>query len=145
MGVLCRQTLKKDTEKLADVMVDATLDGIRWYSKFFGYNFPYEKYDQAFCPEFKFGAMENVGLVTYTENLLFRGQSLGESEYVRYINVILHELCHQWFGNLVTMTWWNDLWLNESFATYVSFLCMSQTPRIMKITPNLWSQMNGYK
>ena len=73
LSTMCRASLKEDMLKLADIMIDATVDGIKFYSQFFGIDFPYEKYDQIFCPEFKFGAMENVGAVTYTENLLFRG------------------------------------------------------------------------
>jgi aminopeptidase N len=126
-------------------MFSCTVDGIKWYSKFFGHDFPFGKYDQIFCPEFKYGAMENVGAVTFTENLLFRGTELDENKMTRFVNVVLHELCHQWFGNLVTMTWWNDLWLNEAFATYVSYLCMEQIPNLFASYPNLWIQLNSRK
>jgi len=125
MRLYFRKTLRKDAERVQHLMFDPAIKGIHWYSEFFGYDYPYEKYDQIFCPEFKFGAMENVGCVTFTENLMFRGKEISEKDSTVLTNVVLHELCHHWFGDLVTMTWWNDLWLNESFATYVSFLCMS--------------------
>lgn len=145
MRLLFRKTLKKDAERVQDLMYDPVVQGIHWYSDFFGYNYPYEKYDQVFCPEFKFGAMENVGTVTFTENLLYRGKEISERDATVLVNVCLHELCHHWFGDLVTMTWWNDLWLNESFATYVSFLCMSCVPELWKAYPNLWINVNSYK
>lgn len=62
-----------------------------------------------------------------------------------FVNVTLHELCHQWFGNLCTMTWWDDLWLNESFATYVSFQCMAQNQELFAQYPNIWNQVSAYK
>ena len=145
MRLYFRKTLRKDAERIQEFMFEPTVKGIKWYSDFFGFNYPYEKYDQIFCPEFKFGAMENVGTVTFTENLLSRGKELSEFDITRLVNVVLHELCHHWFGDLVTMTWWNDLWLNESFATYVSFLCMSQEKTLSKQSPNLWVNVNSYK
>jgi len=142
MRLYFRKTLRKDAERVEEYMLDSSVKGIHWYSKFFGYNYPYEKYDQIFCPEFKFGAMENVGTVTFTENLLYRGKELSEFDVTRLVNVVLHELCHHWFGDLVTMTWWNDLWLNESFATYVSYLCMECEESLFKQSPNLWVNVN---
>lgn len=139
MRIFSRRTLEKETESISEKMFDATHRGIVFYSKYFGFDFPYEKYDQVFCPEFKFGAMENVGLVTYAEGYLGKGRNLGESDYMSFVNVTLHELCHQWFGNLCTMTWWDDLWLNESFATYVSFLCMYQDKDLFAQYPNIWN------
>mmetsp|Transcript_19163 Transcript_19163/g.22123 ORF Transcript_19163/g.22123 Transcript_19163/m.22123 type:complete len:523 (+) Transcript_19163:21-1589(+) len=145
MRLYCRKTLKKDMERIQKYMFEPVVLAINWYSEFFGYNYPYEKYDQIFCPEFKFGAMENVGCVTFTERLLFRGKEMTERDITSLINVALHELCHHWFGDLVTMTWWNDLWLNESFATYVSFLCMASVKTLFKQCPNLWVNVNSYK
>jgi len=81
-------------------------------------------------PEFNSGAMENVGCVTFNENTLFRGQKITLAKRMALHITTLHELAHQWFGNLVTMKWWNDLWLNESFATYMSFLAMSNAPEL---------------
>lgn len=145
MRILSRKSLAKETEHISEKMFDATVRGIKFYSNYFGFDFPYEKYDQIFCPEFKFGAMENVGAVTYSEGYLGKGRILGEADYMSFINVTLHELCHQWFGNLVTMQWWDDLWLNESFATYVSYLCMHKDEKLSVEYPNLWVSVNSYK
>lgn len=145
MRLFFRKTLRKDAEKVQELMFDPSVRGIHWYSEFFGFNYPFDKYDQIFCPEFRFGAMENVGTVTFTERLMFRGKEMSEKDRTTLTNVVLHELCHHWFGDLVTMTWWNDLWLNESFATYVSYLCMSCEETLFKQCPNLWISVNSYK
>ena len=86
--------------------------------------FPFAKYDQLFVPEFNAGAMENVGAVTFHDRFLFRDPPTYAQRLIR-AEVVLHELAHMWFGDLVTMRWWDDLWLNETFATYLSYRCLS--------------------
>lgn len=96
-----------------------TKQGFNFYEKYFGIKYPFAKYDQLIVPEFNFGAMENVSAVTFTERLLSRGTVTRRAKE-KIANVILHEMAHMWFGNLVTMKWWDGLWLNESFATYMA-------------------------
>jgi aminopeptidase N len=123
MGVFCRQSLAEYLD--ADAVLDVTKRGFDYFEKAFARPYPFEKYDQLFVPEFNAGAMENAGAITILEDYVFRSK-VTDAAYERRAETILHELAHMWFGDLVTMTWWDDLWLNESFATYASVLCQSE-------------------
>ena len=88
--------------------------------------FPFDKLDQVFCPDFRFVAMENVGNITFDDEYIPRNENLTKSDQEYIFITLLHELSHMWFGNLVTMRWWDDLWLNESFANMISYICMDE-------------------
>src|SRR5664279_2478349 len=115
LGLWCRQTLAGYLD--ADELFKITAQGFDWYNANFGVRYAFDKYDQLFVPEFNAGAMENAGCVTFREDYVFRSK-VTDARYERRAETILHEMAHMWFGNLVTMRWWDDLWLNESFATY---------------------------
>lgn len=117
MSVLCRASSAEHLD--ADRIFATTTAGFAVFERHFGFPYAFGKYDQVFVPEYNGGAMENVGCVTFRDEYLFRGR-VTEASYRVRDDTILHELSHMWFGDLVTMTWWDDLWLKESFATWAS-------------------------
>ncbi|GAA4761677.1 aminopeptidase N [Microbacterium gilvum] len=116
LGVLCRASLAPHLD--ADEILEITRQGLDFFTEAFASPYPWGAYDQVFVPEYNLGAMENPGLVTFTEAYVFRGAATTAQREGR-ANTILHEMAHMWFGDLVTMRWWDDLWLKESFADYM--------------------------
>jgi aminopeptidase N len=117
LGLFCRNSLAEylDPEDLFTV----TKQGFKYFEEAFDYGYPFEKYDQLFVPEFNAGAMENAACVTHHESYVFRSK-VTRATYEQRANTVLHEMAHMWFGDLVTMKWWDDLWLNESFAEWAA-------------------------
>ncbi|MCQ4213006.1 aminopeptidase N [Streptomyces longispororuber] len=126
LGAMCRKGLAPYFD--ADDVFLVTKQGLDFFHENFDYPYPFGKYDQAFVPEYNLGAMENPGLVTFREEFIFRGK-VTQASYERRANVILHEMAHMWFGDLVTMQWWDDLWLKESFADFMGSFSMVEATR----------------
>ena len=126
LGLFCRQSLAEYLDP-AEIL-EVTRQGFDFFHNSFGIKYPFDKYDQLFVPEFKEGAMENAGCVTFLESYIFRSRVTDFAREARG-ETILHEMAHMWFGDLVTMRWWDDLWLNESFATWAGTLAQAEATR----------------
>ncbi|MEG9248131.1 aminopeptidase N [Arthrobacter sp. Soc17.1.1.1] len=126
LALYCRRSLAPSFD--APEIFDTTRRGLDFFHDLFDYPYPFGKYDQAFVPEYNLGAMENPGLVTFTENYVFQSAAT-EAQREARANTIMHEMAHMWFGDLVTMSWWDDLWLKESFADYMGALAVAEATR----------------
>ena len=138
MTIYGRLSMEPILRNEAAELFQITTQGFDLYRTLFGQPYPFDKYDQLFVPEFNAGAMENVAAVTFHDSFLFRDPPT-EAQRLERAEVVLHELAHMWFGNLVTLRWWDDLWLNESFATWASFHALTNATRF----DEAWKRFNG--
>jgi aminopeptidase N len=128
LAVYCRRSLAEHLDADAEEIFTVTKQSFDRFHELFTEHYPFGKYDQAFVPEFNAGAMENPGLVTFRDDLVFRS-AVTDTERERRASTIAHEMAHMWFGDLVTMRWWDDLWLNESFADYLGTRVTAEATR----------------
>ncbi len=141
LGLYCRESLAQhlDSEEFFEV----TKQGLDYFSGVFGHPYPFGSYDQLLVPEFNWGAMENAGCVTFSETYVFRSRVTEAARQSR-ASTILHEMAHMWFGDLVTMRWWDDLWLNESFATYMGTRALAEATRFTDAWASFCAGVKGW-
>jgi len=137
LGIYCRKSMIQYLDP-EDIFL-ITKQGFEYFEKVFGLAYPFEKYDQIAVVDFNFGAMENAGAVTFREEVLVFRSHMPDKAYLSRANTILHEMAHMWFGDMVTMFWWDDLWLNESFAEWASYLALSESTRFN----GAWTEFNS--
>ena len=139
LGIYARKSFFKHVD--AANIFEVTKQGFAYFEKTFGLAYPFGKYDQIAVAEYNWGAMENVGCVTFHEDVLIFRSKVTERNYVSRATTIHHEMAHMWFGDLVTMQWWNDLWLNESFAEWASYQSVSESTRYTEA----WTEFNSLR
>ena len=137
LGIYCRKSLFEHLDSNEIFLI--TKQGFAYFEEVFGLAYPFDKYDQIAVVDFNWGAMENAGAVTFREDLLVFRSKVTERMYNARANTILHEMAHMWFGDMVTMKWWDDLWLNESFAEWSSYLALVEATKFK----NSWAGFNA--
>ena len=145
MALWCRESLAKWIDEQAEEIFEITAAGLDFFESYFGLSYPFDEYNQLFVPEFNMGAMENPGCVTFNEAYIHRGQA-SEAQLQRRAETILHEMAHvHGFGDVTTMRWWGDLWLNETFATYMANLAHGEVNSLHQRVGRLRQQRQGHR
>jgi aminopeptidase N len=139
LGIYARKSFFKHVD--AENIFKVTKEGFAYFEKTFGLAYPFGKYDQVAVAEYNWGAMENVGCVTFHEDVLIFRSKVTERSYISRATTIHHEMAHMWFGDLVTMKWWQDLWLNESFAEWASYMSVSESTQYK----HAWTEFNSVR
>jgi len=137
MKIYVRETVKKYFDPAEHFK--NTKCSIEYFEDLFGTPYPFQKLDHIYVADYNMGAMEMVGAIIYTESYIPRDEKKPRPNFENYMNTIIHEISHMWFGNLVTMKWWDDLWLNESFANFIAFYCQSHEKTLAAENQYIWS------
>ncbi|CAD8067377.1 unnamed protein product [Paramecium primaurelia] len=144
--IYCRESLKQHMMGIKDFVFEVTKKSMKFYENFFGVKYQFNKYDSVFVTEYNWGAMENPGCVTINDAYVFK-EKKPATTYTQFAILITHEMAHHWFGDYVTMKWWNDLWLNESYAEFISHFCLEniqiESIKLSNI-PVMFNQRKGW-